>query len=79
MKLGFNIEDISPIVIGSVTLAVPVSFSGEAWIFGALLAFSSILLILFMSAIPTGRFCPFSGPILVTGHLVTAESVDRVF
>ena len=31
MKLNFNGEDASQVVIGAFTLAVPISFSEEAW------------------------------------------------
>jgi len=32
--LRFNLEDLSQIAIGSFALAVPISFSEEAWRFG---------------------------------------------
>lgn len=51
MKLSFNMEDISQIVVGSAALAVPISFSEEAWSFGVSLPFSNMLLIVFLSVV----------------------------
>ena len=34
MKLSFNFEDASQIFVGSFALAVPISFSEEAWRLG---------------------------------------------
>lgn len=44
-------EDISQIVVGSAALAVPISFSEEAWSFGVSLPFSNMLLIVFLSVV----------------------------
>lgn len=44
-------EDISQIVVGSAALAVPISFSEEAWSFGASLPFFNMLLIFFLSVV----------------------------
>ena len=51
MKLSFNMEDISQIVVGSAVLAVPISFSEEAWDIGVSLPFYNMLLVLFLSIV----------------------------
>ncbi|MDG5469981.1 DUF2391 family protein [Deltaproteobacteria bacterium IMCC39524] len=49
MKLSFNMEDVSQIVVGSAALAIPISFSEEAWNIGATLPFFKLLLVFFLS------------------------------
>ena len=44
MKLSFNIEDASQIFVGAFALAVPISFSEEAWKLGETLAPSNLTL-----------------------------------
>eukprot|EP01155_Anaeramoeba_flamelloides_P016571 Anaeramoba_flamelloidesa389252_5.p1 GENE.a389252_5~~a389252_5.p1 ORF type:complete len:134 (+),score=5.06 a389252_5:38-439(+) len=47
--LRFNLEDISQIIIGAFALAIPVSFSQEAWELGETLPIANLLLLLFLS------------------------------
>lgn len=42
-------EDVSQIVVGSAALAIPISFSEEAWNIGATLPFFKLLLVFFLS------------------------------
>lgn len=49
MNLNMNLEDISQITIGAFALAVPISFSEEAWKLGETLSFLNISLLLFLS------------------------------
>ena len=51
MQLSFNMEDISQIVVGSAALAIPVSFSEEAWNIGASLPFTNLLTVFFISVV----------------------------
>lgn len=48
-NLRFNLEDISQIIIGAFALAIPISFSQEAWELGETLPFTNLLLLLFLS------------------------------
>ncbi|MEH6453698.1 MAG: DUF2391 domain-containing protein, partial [Psychromonas sp.] len=43
MKLSFNMEDVSQIFVGAFALAVPISFSEEAWKLGETLPFANLL------------------------------------
>jgi uncharacterized membrane protein len=47
--LSFNLEDASQIAIGAFALAVPVSFSEEAWRLGETLPFINLLLLFLLS------------------------------
>lgn len=47
--LSFNLEDASQIAIGAFALAVPVSFSEEAWRLGETLPFLNLLLLFLLS------------------------------
>lgn len=49
MNLNINLEDISQIIIGAFALAVPISFSEEAWKLGETLPLSNLLLIMLLS------------------------------
>jgi uncharacterized membrane protein len=49
IQLSFNMEDISQIVVGSAALAIPVSFSEEAWDIGASLPVTNLLIVFFLS------------------------------
>lgn len=49
MKLSFNIEDASQIFVGAFALAVPISFSEEAWKLGETLAPSNLTLLFVLS------------------------------
>ncbi|MGB5866372.1 MAG: DUF2391 family protein [Arcobacteraceae bacterium] len=48
-SLRFNLEDVSQIIIGSFALAIPISFSEEAWKLSHTLPWFNILLLLFLS------------------------------
>lgn len=48
-KLYFNLEDIGQITIGAFALAVPISFSQEAWDLGETLSWYNLTLILTLS------------------------------
>lgn len=49
MKLNLNLEDISQIAIGAFALAVPISFSEEAWRLGETLPVPNLILIVVLS------------------------------
>lgn len=49
MIKNFNVEDFSQISIGAFALAVPVSFSEEAWRIGETLPFANLLLVILLS------------------------------
>lgn len=49
MNLSFNLEDASQVAIGAFALAVPISFSEEAWTLGETLPLLNILMLLFLS------------------------------
>ena len=49
MKLNLNLEDISQIAIGAFALAVPISFSEEAWRLGETLPLPNLILIVVLS------------------------------
>lgn len=51
MKTYFNLEDLSQIAIGGFALAIPVSFSEEAWKLGESLPAWNLVLLLFLSAV----------------------------
>jgi len=51
MKLNFNIEDASQIFVGAFALAVPISFSEEAWRLGETLPLQNLALLLILSVI----------------------------
>lgn len=51
MNLNFNTEDASQVAIGAFALAVPISFSEEAWKLGETLPFGNLLLLFFLSVI----------------------------
>jgi len=48
-KLYFNLEDIGQITIGAFALAVPISFSQEAWDLGETLSWYNLTLIFILS------------------------------
>lgn len=48
-KLRFNLEDASQIIIGSFALAIPVSFSEEAWKLSETLPFINLLVLFLLS------------------------------
>ena len=49
MNLNFNIQDITQIAIGAFALAVPISFSEEAWRLGESLPILNLLLVFILS------------------------------
>ena len=56
MKLSFNMEDVSQIFVGAFALAVPISFSEEAWRLGETLPFTNLLMLFILSVIFLGFF-----------------------
>ncbi len=51
MNLSFNLEDASQVAIGAFALAVPISFSEEAWRLGETLPLSNLLLVFGLSVV----------------------------
>jgi len=51
MNFSFNFEDASQIFVGSFALAVPISFSEEAWRLGETLPFQNLLMLLTLSVL----------------------------
>ena len=51
MNLSFNLEDASQVAIGAFALAVPISFSEEAWKFGETLPLTNLLYIFILSVV----------------------------
>ena len=51
LKNSFNIEDASQIFVGAFALALPISFSEEAWQIGAVLPLHKLSLLMLMSLI----------------------------
>ena len=49
MKLSFNMEDASQIFVGAFALAVPISFSEEAWRLGETLPFTNLIMLFILS------------------------------
>jgi uncharacterized membrane protein len=56
MNLSFNLEDASQVAIGAFALAVPVSFSEEAWKLGETLPIVNLLAIFALSIFFLGLF-----------------------
>ena len=56
MKLSFNLEDASQVAIGAFALAVPISFSEEAWRLGETLPFANLLMVFVLSITLLGFF-----------------------
>ncbi len=56
MKYSFNIEDASQVFVGAFALAVPISFSEEAWHLGETLPLRNLLMLLTLSVIFLGVF-----------------------
>ncbi len=56
MNLSFNLEDASQVAIGAFALAVPVSFSEEAWKLGETLPLENLLLVFVLSAVFLGFY-----------------------
>jgi len=51
MKFSFNTEDASQIFVGAFALAVPISFSEEAWRLGQTLPFTNLLMLFILSVV----------------------------
>ncbi|MDD3500552.1 MAG: DUF2391 family protein, partial [Sulfurovum sp.] len=49
MNFNINLEDIAQIIIGAFALAVPISFSEEAWRLGETLPLFNLLLVVILS------------------------------
>ncbi len=49
MKFNFNMEDASQVCVGAFALAVPISFSEEAWQLGVSLPLPNLLLLMCLS------------------------------
>ncbi|WP_373034498.1 DUF2391 family protein [Sulfurimonas sp.] len=49
INLYFNLEDVSQIAIGAFALAVPISFSEEAWKIGETLPIFNLMILVFLS------------------------------
>jgi uncharacterized membrane protein len=56
MNLSFNLEDASQVTIGAFALAVPISFSEEAWKLGETLPLTNLLMIVILSISFLGFF-----------------------
>ena len=56
MKIGFNMEDASQVFVGAFALAVPISFSEEAWRLGETLPLNNLLMLLVFSVLFLGVF-----------------------
>lgn len=51
MKLSFNVEDAGQIFVGAFALAVPISFSEEAWRLGETLPLGNLMMLVSLSLI----------------------------
>lgn len=56
MKLSFNLEDASQVAIGAFALAVPISFSEEAWQLGETIPLVNLVAIFLLSVFFLGLF-----------------------
>jgi len=56
MKFSFNMEDASQVFVGAFALAVPISFSEEAWRLGQTLPFLNLMMLFSLSALFLGIF-----------------------
>ncbi|MFT7004142.1 MAG: putative membrane protein [Sulfurimonas sp.] len=60
MKLSINSEDISQIAIGAFALAVPISFSEEAWRMGETLPIFNLFIVFTLSVSFLGIYAYYS-------------------
>ncbi len=60
MKLSINTEDIIQIAIGAFALAVPISFTEEAWKMSITLPFFNLLLVFVLSVTFLGIYAYYS-------------------
>ena len=51
MKFGFNMEDASQVFVGAFALAVPISFSEEAWRLGETLPLPNLMMLFNLSVL----------------------------
>ncbi|OAN17991.1 hypothetical protein A3K86_03470 [Photobacterium jeanii] len=51
MKISFNMEDASQVFVGAFALAVPISFSEEAWRLGETLPIPNLLMLFMLSVL----------------------------
>ncbi|WP_028582251.1 DUF2391 family protein [Desulfogranum japonicum] len=51
MKFSFNTEDASQVLVGAFALAVPISFSEEAWQLGETLPFTNLIMLFVLSVL----------------------------
>ncbi|OIO67734.1 MAG: DUF2391 domain-containing protein [Zetaproteobacteria bacterium CG_4_9_14_3_um_filter_49_83] len=51
MKFNFNMEDASQVFVGAFALAVPISFSEEAWRLGETLPFPNLMMLFVLSVL----------------------------
>ncbi|MEJ2765918.1 DUF2391 family protein [Photobacterium sp. MCCC 1A19761] len=56
MKFSFNLEDASQVFVGAFALAVPISFSEEAWRLGETLPMQNLLMVFILSVFFLGFF-----------------------
>ena len=56
MNLSFNLEDASQVAIGAFALAVPISFSEEAWKLGETLPVTNLVMVFILSISFLGFF-----------------------
>jgi uncharacterized membrane protein len=56
MNLSFNLEDASQVTVGAFALAVPISFSEEAWRLGETLPVTNLLMVFVLSILFLGIF-----------------------
>ncbi len=56
MTFSFNMEDASQVFVGAFALAVPISFSEEAWRLGDTLPYSNLLMLFTLSVLFLGIF-----------------------
>ncbi|MFT7859695.1 MAG: DUF2391 family protein [Sulfurimonas sp.] len=60
MNLSINSEDISQIAIGAFALAVPISFSEEAWRLGETLPIANLVIVFLLSISFLGIYAYYS-------------------
>ena len=51
MKFSFNMEGASQVFVGAFALAVPISFSEEAWRLGETLPFNNLIMLFVLSVL----------------------------
>ena len=56
MKFSFNVEDASQVFVGAFALAVPISFSEEAWKLGETLPLINLFMLFGLSVLFLGLF-----------------------